>query len=34
MKNVFTILLLALAMTTMAQKPRIAVYVTGEDPIN
>ena len=34
MKKIFLILSLALAMTTMAQKPRIAVYVTGEDPIN
>ena len=31
MKNVLTILLLALAMTTMAQQKKVAVYVMGAD---
>ena len=34
MKKLFIILLSALSLTAFAQKPRIAVYVTGDDPIN
>ena len=35
MKKVLTLgLMIALTMTVMAQKPRVAVYVSGDDPIN
>lgn len=34
MKNLLLILLSALSLTAVAQKPRVAVYVTGNDPVN
>ena len=34
MKKLLIILLSALSITAFAQKPRIAVYVTGDDPMN
>ena len=34
MKRIFIILFSVLSLTAMAQKPRIAVYVTGDNPIN
>ena len=33
-KSFFIIVLSALSLTVAAQKPRIAVYVTGDDPVN
>ena len=34
MKKQFIILLSALSLTAFAQKPKLAVYMTGDDPIN
>ena len=34
MKKIFIILLSAFSLTVFAQKPKLAVYMTGDDPIN
>lgn len=34
MRKLLTILLSALSLTAFAQKPKLAVYMTGDDPIN